>query len=127
MNKLFFIIGVLTLAGCSEPLPQNQWAKNVQTLDEVKGFENCVMTEINRTTGSYPIFLVRCPTSSMAQYAAGGKSKTHIAAAVVETEQADVTTEIAKLEKQIKAQDELIQQQREIIHQTLTKIKSNSK
>ena len=121
--KKILIVGVLFagMAGCSEPVPQDQWVTNKTEMKNVPGFEDCVIAVMKTNTNSNPLVVIRCPNSSVNAQQRSGKT-TYNQVSVTEVTTA-VDHRVAQLEQQIREQDELIRKQQESLRTSLTLIK----
>lgn len=64
--KVALVLAVaLSLAACSEPVPQAQWKQDEVKMAQVPGFEDCIIAKLKLTTVGDPIYLVRCPNSTV--------------------------------------------------------------
>lgn len=59
------VVAALALAACSEPLPQSQWKQDESKMTQVPGFEDCIIAKLQIKTPGDPIYLVRCPNSTV--------------------------------------------------------------
>ena len=59
------LAAALILAACSEPVPQSQWKQDEVKMTQVPGFEDCIMARLQVKTPGDPIYLVRCPNSTV--------------------------------------------------------------
>ncbi len=105
MKTAFMVVVVaLGLAACSEPLPQSQWKQDESKMTQVPGFEDCIIAKLQLKTPGDPIYLVRCPNSTVdAGYVVPrGKSRATLS---THTSEVDVdearTKKIAELEASI--------------------------
>lgn len=62
---LVLVVAALSMTACSEPIPQAQWKQDEVKMSQVPGFEDCIMTKLKLNTVGDPIFLVRCPNSTV--------------------------------------------------------------
>lgn len=65
MKKVAIVLLVLGLTACSEPVPQAQWKQDEVKMTQVPGFEDCIMAKLQVKTPGDPIYLVRCPNSTV--------------------------------------------------------------
>ena len=120
------IVGVLggiaigSLSGCGEPVPQDRWVVGGADMKQVKGFEDCFISEIKRTSTATPMILVRCPNSTVtADYQVGKvRNETVVASDSLNTMSVAIER-ITRLEQHIKEQDSLIQKQRDSLRASL--------
>lgn len=98
------VVAALSLAACSEPVPQSQWKQDETKMTQVPGFEDCIIAKLQLKTPGDPIYLVRCPNSTVdAGYVVPrGKSRATLS---THTSEVDVdearTKKIAELEASI--------------------------
>lgn len=114
-------IAISSLSGCSEPVPQDRWVVGGADMKQVKGFEDCFISEIKRTSTATPMILVRCPNSTVtANYQVGKvRNETVVASDSLNTKMSVAIERIAQLEQHIKEQDSLIQKQRDSLRASL--------
>lgn len=126
--KKILIVGALFigLAGCSEPIPQDQWLTGKSDLKSVVGFEDCVIAQIKRTTNANPIIIIRCPNSSVSSTYRVPNGKSSYDQSVIAIDNTPTVTDhrVAQLEQQVREQDELIRKQQESLRTSLTILKS---
>ena len=121
------IVGVVSgiaiggLTGCSEPVPQDRWVIGGADMKQVKGFEDCFISEIKRTSIASPMILVRCPNSTVTTDYQVGKTRneTVVASDGPNPKMTVALERIARLEQHIKEQDALIQKQRDSLRASL--------
>ena len=82
-------IAVGSLAGCSEPVPQDRWVIGGGDMKQVKGFEDCFISEIKRTSTASPMVLVRCPNSTVTADYQVGKRRNETVVATRQRRQRD--------------------------------------
>jgi hypothetical protein len=121
----FLILGILSLAGCGEPIPKDQWLAGKDDLKSVAGFEDCFIAQIKRNTNSNPIIVIRCPSSTVSSTyrVPNGKSSYDQSTIVASDAPTVVDHRVAQLEQQVREQDELIRKQQESLRTSLAIIK----
>ena len=114
-------IAISSLSGCGEPVPQDRWVIGGADMKQVKGFEDCFISEIKRTSIASPMVLVRCPNSTVtADYQVGKvRNETVVANDGPNQKMSGAIERIARLEQHIKEQDALIQNQRDSLRASL--------
>lgn len=65
MKVALVLAAALSLAACSEPVPQAQWKQAEDKMTQVPGFEDCIIAKLQIKTPGDPIYLVRCPNSTV--------------------------------------------------------------
>lgn len=95
-TAIMVVVAALSLAACSEPLPQSQWKQDESKMSQVPGFEDCIMAKLQLKTLGDPIYLVRCPNSTVDAGFIVPRGKSH---ATLSTHTSEVDVDEARIKK----------------------------
>lgn len=118
LKLALLVAGGMFLAGCSEPLPPEQWKQSEVSLKSVPGLEDCLYVSFQMRTNRDATQVIRCPNSetTTAYRVPRGKTSVQLQTTVVDqTDPADVArkAKLKQLDDMIKAQQEQIAKLRE--------------